>query len=254
MSNSARTLAAMADYHLFLSLDAPDLYATPTIRPSISGPPMKQLSYSEHEAKEYLLTWGIPCLSGTLVSSVAGAIDAARTFDGPVAMKLQSREVPHKTEIGGVALGLCDDAAIGHAFDMMMTAVKRKVPNAKIQGVRIEPMASVGEEILVGVTTEPGFSPILTLGSGGILVELINDENFFTHRCHGLDANTLDFGIWHLAFHRCHHHVKCVTDSRIITKTKRNATNFCFVRYLPGLQFHCHGPIKCPGSIDGSGH
>ena len=175
MSNSARTLAAMADYHLFLSLDAPDLYATPTIRPSISGPPMKQLSYSEHEAKEYLLTWGIPCLPGTLVSSVAGAIDAARTFDGPVAMKLQSREVPHKTEIGGVALGLCDDAAIGHAFDMMMTAVKRKVPNAKIQGVRIEPMASVGEEILVGVTTEPGFSPILTLGSGGILVELIND-------------------------------------------------------------------------------
>jgi acyl-CoA synthetase (NDP forming) len=175
MSNSARALAAMADYHLFLSLDAPDLYATPGIRPSISGPPMKQLSYSEHEAKEYLLAWDIPCLPGILVSSVAGAIDAARTFDGPVAMKLQSREVPHKTEIGGVALGLSDDAAIGHAFDMMMTAVKRKVPTAKIQGVRIEPMASAGEEILVGVTTEPGFSPILTLGSGGILVELIND-------------------------------------------------------------------------------
>ena len=175
MSNSARALAAMADYHLFLSLDAPDLYATPGIRPSISGPPMKQLSYSEHEAKEHLLAWGIPCLPGILVNSVTDAIDAARTFDGPVAMKLQSREIPHKTEIGGVALGLCDDVAIGHAFDMMMTAVKRKAPTAKIQGVRIEPMASAGEEILVGVTTEPGFSPILTLGSGGILVELIND-------------------------------------------------------------------------------
>ncbi|MDP7065672.1 MAG: acetate--CoA ligase family protein [Arenicellales bacterium] len=175
MSNSARTLAAMADYHLFLSLDAPDLYATPGIRPSISGPPMKQHSYSEHEAKEHLLAWGIPCLPGMLVNSVAEAIDAARTFDGPVAMKLQSREVPHKTEIGGVALGLSDDAAIGQAFDMMMTAVKRKAPTAKIQGVRIEPMASAGEEILIGVTTEPGFSPILTLGSGGILVELIND-------------------------------------------------------------------------------
>ena len=175
MSNSARTLAAMADYHLFLSLDAPDLYATPGKRPSISGPPMKQHSYSEHEAKEHLLAWGIPCLPGMLVNSVANAIDAARTFDGPVAMKLQSREVPHKTEIGGVALGLSDDAAIGQAFDMMMTAVKRKAPTAKIQGVRIEPMASAGEEILIGVTTEPGFSPILTLGSGGILVELIND-------------------------------------------------------------------------------
>ena len=175
MSNSARTLAAMADYHLFLSLDAPDLYATPGIRPSISGPPMKQHSYSEHEAKEHLLAWGIPCLPGMLVNSKADAIDAARTFDGPVAMKLQSREVPHKTEIGGVALGLSDDAAIGQAFDMMMTAVKRKAPTAKIQGVRIESMASAGEEILIGVTTEPGFSPILTLGSGGILVELIND-------------------------------------------------------------------------------
>jgi len=120
-------------------------------------------------------SWGIPCLPGILANSVAGAIDAARTFDGPVAMKLQSREVPHKTEIGGVALGLSDDAAIGHAFNTMMTTVKRKAPNAKIQGVRIESMASAGEEILIGVTTEPGFSPILTLGSGGILVELIND-------------------------------------------------------------------------------
>ena len=94
----------MADYHLFLSLDAPDLYATPGIRPSISGPPIKQRSYIEHEGKEYLLAWGIPCLPGVLVESVADAIDAARTFDGPVAMKLQSREIPHKTEIGGVRL------------------------------------------------------------------------------------------------------------------------------------------------------
>ncbi len=175
MSNSARTLAAMADYHLFLSLDAPDLYATPSIRPSISGPPMKQLSYSEHEAKEHLLAWGIPCLPGILVNSVVDAINAARTFDGPVAMKLQSREIPHKTEIGGVVLDLSDDEAIGQAFDTMMTAVKRKAPTADIQGIRIEPMASAGEEMLIGVTTEPGFSPILTLGSGGILVELIND-------------------------------------------------------------------------------
>jgi acetyltransferase len=106
---------------------------------------------------------------------VVDAINAARTFDGPVAMKLQSREIPHKTEIGGVALDLSDDAAIGQAFDAMMTAVKRQAPTADIQGVRIEPMASAGEEILIGVTTEPGFSPILTLGSGGILVELIND-------------------------------------------------------------------------------
>ena len=105
---------------------------------------MKQHSYSEHEAKEHLLAWGIPCLPGKLVNSVADAIDAARTFDGPVAMKLQSREVLHKTEIGGVALGLSGDAAIGQAFDMMMTAVKRKAPTAKIQGVRSEPMASAG--------------------------------------------------------------------------------------------------------------
>ena len=118
---------------------------------------------------------GIPCPAGILVNSIADAINAARKFDGPIAMKLQSREIPHKTEIGGVALHLSDDEEISQAFEAMMTTVKRRVSGAEIQGVRIEPMASAGVEILVGITTEPGFSPILTLGSGGILVELIND-------------------------------------------------------------------------------
>ena len=175
MSNSARTLTAMADYHSFLLEDAADLYTIPNIGPPNSGPPMAHLTYSEHEAKEYLSAWGIPCPTGILVNSIADAINAARTFDGPVAMKLQSREIPHKTEIGGVALHLSDDEEISQAFEAMMTAVKRRVSGAEIQGVRIEPMASAGVEILVGITTEPGFSPILTLGSGGILVELIND-------------------------------------------------------------------------------
>ena len=175
MTNSARTLTAMADYHSFLSEDAADLYTIPNIGPPNSGPPMAHLTYSEHEAKEYLLAWGIPCPAGILVNSIADAINAARKFDGPIAMKLQSREIPHKTEIGGVALHLSDDEEISQAFEAMMTAVKRRVSGAEIQGVRIEPMASAGVEILVGITTEPGFSPILTLGSGGILVELIND-------------------------------------------------------------------------------
>ncbi|MCB8927664.1 MAG: acetate--CoA ligase family protein [Ardenticatenaceae bacterium] len=96
----------------------------------------------------------------------------------PVALKIASADVPHKSDVGGVVLDVATETAVAAAFTKMMTDVKTAVPQAKLDGVLIQPMIPDGQEVIVGVVRDPQFGPVLMFGSGGVEVEGLKDVAF----------------------------------------------------------------------------
>ena len=94
---------------------------------------------------------------------------------GPLALKLQSPEIPHKTEAGAVKLGVHGEAAVRAAFEQVMANGRRFDPQAQVRGVLVQPMASTGLELIAGVVNDPDFGPMVMVGLGGIYVEVLGD-------------------------------------------------------------------------------
>ena len=175
MPNAARAIAAMADYRAFRESSVAQPDGLPAEESGLTGQPLNLPLYHEYAAKQHLDSWGIRCPVGRLTRSASEAIAAAEALGGAVVAKVQSADIPHKTEVGGVKLNLWNAEAVRQAYDGIMTNVQRAEPEAGIDGVLIEPMAGDGVEMIVGVNRDPDFGPMLTVGSGGILVELIDD-------------------------------------------------------------------------------
>jgi len=93
----------------------------------------------------------------------------------PVALKVQSADIPHKTEAGAVALNLADANAVRTAYDRVLAAVKHYAPTAQIDGVLVQPMAPPGREVILGVNRDPTWGLLLMVGLGGVLVEALDD-------------------------------------------------------------------------------
>jgi acetate---CoA ligase (ADP-forming) len=127
--------------------------------PGADGP------WSERRARELLSSAGVPVVPGELAFSADHAVDIARRVGLPAALKICSAQIAHKSDIGGVALGLNSETDI------------RAVPGASIEGVLVTPMRSGGTELLVGVTVDPAFGPVLAVGLGGVWVEVIGDTS-----------------------------------------------------------------------------
>jgi acyl-CoA synthetase (NDP forming) len=132
--------------------------------------------WSEVAARELLIEHGIPVVPAELVTSAAAAIAAARALGTPVALKVCSAQIAHKTDIGGVALGLTADADIGAAYERVLAAGEA-VSGARIDGVLVTPMRADGVELLAGVSVDPAFGPVLAVGLGGIWVDVLGDTS-----------------------------------------------------------------------------
>jgi acyl-CoA synthetase (NDP forming) len=130
---------------------------------------------TEHAAKALLATCGITIAPSRLVSGCEGLAEAAAALGFPLAAKIQSSAIPHKTEAGGVRLGIADAAALRTAFDDIRHAAARHAPGAAVDGVLLEPMAARGVEMIVGVVRDPTFGPVVTVGAGGVTTELFKD-------------------------------------------------------------------------------
>ncbi len=130
---------------------------------------------SERETIDYLKSRGVGVIPQVLASDRAAAVAAAKGMDGPVALKLASPDVAHKTEIGGVKLGLEGEEAVGRAFDEIVGACRTAVPGARIEGVLVSPMRRSGLELFVGVARDPQWGPVIAVGLGGVLVEVLSD-------------------------------------------------------------------------------
>ena len=133
---------------------------------------------TEIEAKELLRQAGIAVVETRLAVSKEQAAAISQQLGFPVVLKIVSADVVHKTDAGGVKLGLKTAVQVGKAWDEIMKSVKKAVPNAKIEGVSVQPMAKPGVEVIIGMSKDAQFGPVLMFGLGGIFVEIIKDVSF----------------------------------------------------------------------------
>ena len=130
----------------------------------------------EHDAKVLLAAHGIGGIPvGGLALDATAAARIAGEIGGPVAMKVQSSDLPHKSDAHGIALGVEGESAVHEAFARIMSNARAFAPSAVIEGVRVERMAGPGVELIVGVSRDPDFGPMIGVGLGGVLVELLDD-------------------------------------------------------------------------------
>ncbi len=133
---------------------------------------------NEIEAMDVLRTAGLPVVSERMAKTADEAVAAAQDIGYPVVMKLLSPDILHKSDIGGVKLGLRDEAAVRAAFDAIMAA-GAAVADARIDGCIVAPMiAGDSVETILGVTMDPTFGPVVMFGLGGVLVEAMGDVSF----------------------------------------------------------------------------
>ncbi|UPK01047.1 acetate--CoA ligase family protein [Bradyrhizobium sp. 170] len=126
-------------------------------------------------AKRALADAGIPVLAERLVSNADAAARAASEIGFPVVLKIASPDLPHKTEVGGVAIGLRSEAEVRQAHAEMLRRVAAKAPRAVIDGVIVAPMAQGLSELILGSRIDPVFGPIVMVGLGGIFAEIVQD-------------------------------------------------------------------------------
>lgn len=133
---------------------------------------------TEVEAKDLLKQGGIGVVETRLATSREEAISISEELGFPVVVKIASSDVVHKSDAGGVKLGLETAEKAGEAYDEIMAAIGKAFPDAKIQGVSVQKMARPGVEIIVGMSKDAQFGPVLMFGLGGILVEILKDVSF----------------------------------------------------------------------------
>jgi acetate---CoA ligase (ADP-forming) len=134
-------------------------------------------SWSEYQARAFLEQHGVPVIPAALVTSVDQAAGAAQAMGWPVALKIASPDIVHKSDIGGVKLGLQTEEEVGSAFTQVMSSARAVTPAPRIEGVLVSPMRSSGVELLVGVTHDASWGQVLAVGMGGIWVEVLKDTS-----------------------------------------------------------------------------
>jgi acetate---CoA ligase (ADP-forming) len=175
-------MGRLAQYAEALSRPLPSPVAAPEV---LHLPADLPRVLTEHRVKTLLAPLGLPMSAERLATSAADAEAAVYAIGFPVALKVQSPDLPHKTEVGGVRLGLADRAAVANAYRAIIAAADRHCPDARIEGVLVQKMAPPGHELVVGMVNDPTFGPVMMVGWGGTTVELMGDA---AHRLAPVDA------------------------------------------------------------------
>ena len=133
---------------------------------------------NEVEAKALLGVAGVPVTPTRLARTAAEAVAIAEELGFPAVLKIVSPDIAHKSDVGGVVLGLANAAAVRRARREMLARVREAAPGARIEGGSVQRMAAPGIEVIVGATTDPQFGPVLMFGLGGVFVEVLKDVAF----------------------------------------------------------------------------
>lgn len=170
--STARCMKVLAEWHRRAERAAWPRQPRLTKRQEIS---VKPGVMTERESKAALAAYGIPTTREILAADFGAAEKAAGEVGYPVALKIESEDIPHKTDAGVVRLGIKDAAELRRAYDSITVAAGRLAPPPRIAGALVSEMAKPGLEIVVGAKIDPQFGPLVTVGMGGILVELLRD-------------------------------------------------------------------------------
>jgi len=137
-----------------------------------------RLILTEFESKKFLKQVGIPVIETRLARTLKESVLLSQKMGFPVALKIASPEIVHKSDSGGVRLSLNNASEVRAAYREIMDGVQAKNPSASIQGVSVQKMAKPGTEVIVGTSKDPQFGPVIMFGLGGIFVEVLKDVSF----------------------------------------------------------------------------
>lgn len=135
-------------------------------------------SAGDAEARGILEAYGIPLPKSVIARSADDAVAAAEAIGYPVVMKIASPDILHKTDIGGVKLNLATATDVRDAFDLITYRATRYMPGATILGCQVQQMVKEGKEVIIGMSRDPQFGPLLMFGLGGVYVEALRDVTF----------------------------------------------------------------------------
>jgi acetate---CoA ligase (ADP-forming) subunit beta len=133
---------------------------------------------TEKESKDLIKNAGVNVVDTRLAKSKEEAVGIGNQLGYPVVVKIASKEITHKSDVGGVKLGIQSSEELGNAYDEIYASVADKFPKAAIEGVTVQKAARPGVEVIIGMFTDAQFGPVLMFGLGGIFVEVIKDVSF----------------------------------------------------------------------------
>jgi len=133
----------------------------------------------ETESKEILEAYGFVRPKGSIAATSEQAANIAQQLGFPVVLKIWSPDILHKSDVGGVKVGLNSEQEVKDAFDLMMYRIPKKQPDANILGVLVQEMCKSGKEVILGMHRDPHFGPLMMFGMGGIMVEVLKDVSFY---------------------------------------------------------------------------
>jgi acyl-CoA synthetase (NDP forming) len=138
----------------------------------------KRTVLTEIESKQLMAEAGFPVIESKLATSKAEAVSMSKKLGFPVVMKIVSPDIVHKSDSGGVRLGIPNATQAGKAYSEITAAAKKANRKAKIQGVSVQKMAKPGVEVIMGMSKDPQFGPVIMFGLGGVFVEVLKDVAF----------------------------------------------------------------------------
>jgi acetyl coenzyme A synthetase (ADP forming)-like protein len=137
------------------------------------------LDIGEAESKEILEAYGFATPKGSVATTAEQAANIAQQLGYPIVLKIWSPDILHKSDVGGVRVGLKSEQEVKDAFDLMMYRIPKKRPEAHILGVLVQEMVRSGKEVILGMHRDPRFGPLMMFGMGGIMVEVLKDVSFY---------------------------------------------------------------------------
>lgn len=173
-------IRALSSINEFMKFRFEDVKASLPEQPEcLEGPQRRSYSrsiaFSEYESKKFLADNGVKAPPQEIAASREQAAQAAGNMGYPVALKVHSADIKHKSDVGGVKLNLKNADEVMEAFDTIVTGCGEKCPDAVINGVLVSPMLRPGIEVIVGINNDPQFGPMLMAGLGGVFVEIFKD-------------------------------------------------------------------------------
>jgi acetate---CoA ligase (ADP-forming) len=181
---AAHAFQAMSEYRRVRSRPEPE-YATYEVDPDTVQALFDKVSAEERntigdfEAMDILTAYGFRIPKSEIADTPERAVEISESFGYPVVLKIASPDILHKTDVGGVRVGLSSELEVRDAFDLMLYRTQRYLPEARILGCLVQEMVPKGGlEVLVGMNRDPQFGPLVTFGLGGIYVETLKDVTF----------------------------------------------------------------------------
>ena len=171
LSEFARAMVLLDEWSAFIE-------KRKSARPSSVLADTESVACAALSTRELLAHWGVPQPGEVLVNDVESAVRAAAAMGGAVALKIASPDIAHKTEAGGVLLGLESADTVRAGFEQILKSVRSHAPKARIDGIQVQQMMPPGREMVVGMVRDPDFGPMMMLGLGGIYVEVLRDVTF----------------------------------------------------------------------------